>query len=245
MAGAAGTKPAENPGNGGNAQGDGNSGGVPQQSGVRLAPWAEQLPEELKGNPEIAGRLAKFTKVGDMAKAYLDLEGKPVGVTIPGAEASPEEAAAFWEKAGKPKNAEGYAFAKDPDAGPFAKMAHESNLTDAQARAVYTRLKALGEAQMQAAQQQQKQAFVETEAKLKEEYGSKYPEKIEYLKRGLQAAGPQVGDLLRNAGIAGHPDIVRTFILFGEMTSESGGARGGGAAQLKSIMEGGGFAYEN
>jgi hypothetical protein len=42
MAGAAGAKPAENPGTGGNAQGDGTAGGG--QEGVKLAPWTEQLP---------------------------------------------------------------------------------------------------------------------------------------------------------------------------------------------------------
>jgi hypothetical protein len=206
-----------------------------------LAPWTEQLPEDLRGNPEYAGKLARFAKVGDMAKAYLDLAGKGAG--IPGQEATAEEAAAFWEKAGKPKGAEGYSFAKEQDAGPFAKIAHASNLTEVQAQAVYTQLKALGEQQVQALQQQRVAAFAETERALKEEYGSRYPEKIEYLKRGLQAAGAPVGALLQEAGIAGHPDIVRAFILFGEMTSESGGAKGSGATQLKSIMEGGGFAY--
>ena len=243
MAGATGAKPAEKTETGGNAKGDGTAGGVSE--GAKLAPWTEQLPEELRGNPAHAGKLAQFARVGDMAKAWLDLEGKLAGAaTVPGADASPETVAAFWEKAGKPKAADGYSFAKEPDAAPFAKLAHESNLTEAQAQAVYSRLKAAGEQQAQALRQQQMAEYGETERKLKEEYGSRYPEKIEFLKRGLQTAGNSVGALLQNAGIAGHPDIVRAFIHFGEMTAESGGARGSGATQLKSIMEGGGFAYE-
>ncbi|MDR0597034.1 MAG: hypothetical protein LBG14_00825 [Treponema sp.] len=242
MAGATGTKPAENPETGGNAKGNETAGGG--TAGAKLAPWTEQLPEDLRGNPDHAGKLAQFAKVGDMAKAYLELEGKLSGAaTVPGADASPETVAAFWEKAGKPNSAEGYAFAKEPDAAPFAQLAHESNLTNDQAQAVYTRLKALGQQQAQALQQQQMAEYGETERALKEEYGSRYPEKIEFLKRGMQAAGPSVGALLQNAGVAGHPDIVRAFIRFGEMTAESGGARGTDATRLKSIMEGGGFAY--
>jgi hypothetical protein len=241
MAGASGTKPAENPDARGKPKGDESAG-----SGMKLAPWTEQLPEELRGNPAHAGKLAQFAKVGDMAKAYLDLEGKlAAGTAAPGADASPEEVAEFWEKAGKPKSAEGYALAKNPDAAPFAKMAHEANLTDSQAQAVYDKLKALGVRQAETLRQQQAAAYNETERLLKTEYGSRYPEKMEHLKRGIQAAGSSVGSLLQSAGIAGHPDIVRAFILFGEMTAESGGAKGSSATQLKSIMEGGGFAYEN
>ena len=242
MAGATGAKPAEKPETGENARGNGTAGGGTE--GAKLAPWTEQLPEELRGNPAHAGKLAQFARGGDMAKAWLDLEGKLAGAaTVPGADASPEAVAAFWEKAGKPKSADGYAFAKEPDAAPFAQLAHEANLTNDQAQTVYTRLKALGQQQAQALQQQQMAEYGETERALKEEYGSRYPEKIEFLKRGLQTAGPSVGALLQNAGIAGHPDIVRAFIQFGEMTAESGGARGSGATQLKSIKEGGGFAY--
>ncbi|MDR3191618.1 MAG: hypothetical protein LBT87_00980 [Treponema sp.] len=242
IAGAAGAKPAENPGTGGNAKGDGTAGSGSAGT-AKLAPWTEQLPEDLRGNPDYAGKLAQFAKVGDMAKAYLDLAGKDAGAAVPGKDATAEEAAAFWEKAGKPKDAAGYSFAGEEAAKPFAEIAHAANLTETQAQAVYARMKALGEQQLEAAKKQQVAAFAETETKLKEEFGSRYPEKIEYLKRGLQAAGGPVGTLLQQAGIAGHPDIVRAFILFGEMTSESGGAKGSGAARLKSIMEGGGFAY--
>jgi hypothetical protein len=230
MAGASDTKPAEKAGNGGDA------GGKPEEA--KVPAWHEQLPPELKGN---AG-LAEYQKVGDMAKALLDLKGK-AGVELPGDKSGPEELAAFWEKLGRPKAAGGYSFAKDENAEPFAKIAHASNLTEAQAQAVYTQMKALGEQQLQAVKQQQAAAYNETEQALKAEFGTRYPEKIEYLKRGLQAAGASVGSLLQQAGIAGHPDIVRAFILFGEMTSESGGARGSGATQLRSIMDGGGFAY--
>jgi hypothetical protein len=84
----------------------------------------------------------------------------------------------------------------------------------------------------------------ETAAALRKEYGAQYEPKIEHLTRGLATAGPNVGRLLTEAGLAANPEIVKTFIAFGAMTAESGSTRGGGEAQpLKSIFEGGGFDY--
>jgi hypothetical protein len=54
-----------------------------------------------------------------------------------------------------------------------------------------------------------------------------------------------VGAALQNAGIAGNPDIVRAFIRYGELTAESGGARGSGTTgPLKSVYEGAWWNYE-
>jgi hypothetical protein len=224
-------KPANEAGNGGAA------GGVPGEA--KVPAWHEQLPPELKGN---AG-LAEYPKVGDMAKALLDLKGK-AGVELPGEKAGPEELAAFWEKLGRPKEPGGYSFAKDAENAEIARMAHAAHLTESQAAALFREMKSFGTARMQQMQQAQTAELMETERTLKAEFGSRYAEKVEFLKRGLAAAGQNVGAVLQKAGIAGNPDIVRAFIRYGEMTAESGGARGGTTAgPLKSIYEGGGFDY--
>jgi hypothetical protein len=231
MAGASDTKPEVKAGDGGDA------GGKPGEA--KTPAWHEQLPPELKGN---AG-LAEYQKVGDLAKALLDLKGK-AGVNLPGENAGPEELAAFWEKMGRPKAPEDYSFAKDAENAGIAKMAHAANLTESQAAALLEQMKSFGTARMRAALDAQTAELAETERTLKAEFGSRYAEKVEFLKRGLAAAGRNVGAALQNAGIAGNPDIVRAFIRYGEMTAESGGARGGGTTgPLKSIYEGGGFDY--
>jgi hypothetical protein len=224
-------KPANEAGNGGDAGG--------KQTEAKAPVWHEQLPPELKGN---AG-LAEYQKVGDMAKALLDLKGK-AGVNLPGENASPEELAAFWEKLGRPKEAGAYSFARDKDNAEIARMAYAANLTEGQAAALFQQLKTFGTARIQEMRQAQTAELADTEQKLKAEFGSRYPEKVEFLKRGLAAAGPQVGAALQNAGIAGNPDIVRAFIRYGELTAESGGARGGSADRQKSLMEGGTFNYQ-
>ena len=237
-AGADGKKPADKP-----KEGDKNAGRNDPGSGdLKLSPWAEQLPAEYRNNPETAAKFAKFTKVGDMAKAWLELEGKPAGVVIPGKDASAEAVAEFWEKAGRPKAADGYSFAKDAEneGNTFAQAAFAANLTEAQAAAMLKNLHDIGAAKQKAYQEKMKQRNAETAAALAKEYGSKYAENMELLQRGLAAAGPNIAELLFAAGIAWEPDIIKAFVAFGKMTAESGFARGDGAgASLKSIEEGG------
>ena len=241
-AGAAGAQPKTEPKDGDKAAGE-----TQPDGGIKLAAWTEQLPPEIRGNPDTAARLAKFAKVGDMAKAFLELEGKAASGGVPGKDAAAEEVAAFWEKAGRPKTADGYAFAKDAEhaGAEFAAAAFNANLTAPQADAMFKALNGLAVQRLQASAQARQRQMKETAAALAAEYGSKYQEKVELLKRGVAAAGPNVGAILEQAGLAGNPEIVKAFIAFGEMTAESGASRGTGAGEpLKSITEGGTFEFK-
>ena len=239
----AGAKPAAKPGSGDTAAGGTGGGG-----GVKMAPWAEQLPAEMRDNPDLAAKLAKFQKLGDMAKAYLELEGLQAD-GIPGAEAAPEAAATFWEKAGKPKTAGEYSFARDTakQGDVLARAAFAANLTAAQADALFKGLGEIGDQRAGEAREALEREVKETAAALQKEYGSRYAEKMELLTRGLAAAGPNVAALLSGAGLGGKAEIVKAFIAFGQMTAESGGARGSlTGAPLKSVFEGATFEdYKN
>ena len=228
-------KPADKP-----DTGNTDAGGKQSESETKLAAWAEQLPPDMRTNAETAAKLAKFPKIGELAKAYLELDLKAASGFIPGKEATAEEVVQFWDKLGRPKKADGYAFAKNKDGSVFADAAFKANLTSVQADAMYKNLSELGNLQLKAAQEAQAQQLKTTVAELSTEYGSKYEAKMEFLKRGLAAAGPNIGNLLSQAGLAGNPEIIKAFIQFGEMTAESGSARGKGAGDsLKSIFEGG------
>jgi len=243
-AGADDKKPADKP-----KEGDKNAGRNDPGSGdLKLSPWAEQLPAEYRNNPETAAKFAKFAKVGDMAKAWLELEGKPAGVVIPGKDASAEAVAEFWEKLGRPKSADGYSFAKDAEneGGTFAEAAFAANLSEAQAAAMLKNLNAIGAAKQKAYQESMKQRNAETAAALAKEYGSKYKENMELLKRGLVAAGPNTAKLVTEAGLMFEPEIIKVFVAYGKATAESGFARGDGAgARMESILDGGSFEYRN
>ena len=248
FAGADGGKPADKPAN----SGDAAAGGTDNGSGIKndkpnLAPWTEQLPPELRDNSELAAKIAKFPKLGDMAKAYLELEGKAAGIAVPGKDATAEAVAEFWEKAGRPKAADGYSFAKDKEreGETFAQAAFGANLTEAQAAAMLKSLQEIGLSKAQAYKESIERRRSETAAALEKEYGSRYPEQIELLTRGLAAAGPNVAKLLAQAGLDGEPEIVKAFIAYGKATAESGAPRGGEAGEpIKSVLEGGSFDYE-
>ena len=244
-AGTDGPKPAVKP-EGKNTAGGKNTGS--DQFKIQLAPWTEQLSQEMRDNPEIAAKFAKFAKIPELAKAYLDLESKAGGVTIPGKDASAEAVAQFWEKAGRPKEADGYSFAKDKASygAEFAQTAFAANLTETQAAAMLKGLQELGARNQLAYQENLKRKQTEAVIALEKEYGSKYKENMEYLTRGLTAAGPNVAKLLAGAGLAGEPEIIKAFIAFGQITTESGFAKGGDAgASLKSILNGGTFDYKD
>jgi len=249
FAGTDGQKPAAKP-EGNNAAGGKETGSdvkspkadTPKVETLKLAPWTEQLKQDMRDNPEIAAKFAKFGSIPDFAKAYLELEGKSGGIVLPGKDATAEAVAEFWEKAGRPKTADGYSFAKDKnsDNATYATAAFAANLTETQAAAMLKGLQEIGTLNQKALHDRLQQKQTDTVAALEKEYGSKYKENMEMLKRGLTAAGPNIAKLLSGAGLSAEPEIIKAFIAYGKMTAESGFSKGGGAgASLKSIEDGG------
>lgn len=252
MGGMQGAEPTKKPaGNGGdNGAGnkpnaDGNDGGKDAQNPA----WMEQIGDITK-DAAAAEKLKKFGKVGDLAKTYLELEGKlGNSITKPGENASAEEIENFYRGLGKPESADKYSIEGD-DAKMFREMAFKNNLTDAQAKSLYQSLKEVGTSAMKNAAEQQKAAFEaqahETQAALQKEYGKDYPVKVEMLKRGIAAYGGQsLGAKLQNAGLLGDYEVVKMFINLGEMSAEAGspGNTSGKADDYKSIGEGGAFSF--
>lgn len=213
------------------------------ESEVKHPAWMAQL-----GNIEAdkAEKLSKFEKIGDLAKNYLELEGKLGNSLVkPGEGASAEEVEAFYRALGKPESADKYTI-EGENTDLFRKMAYDNNLTDEQAKAVFQSLKEVGQDFVE----QQKTAFVqqakETQAVLQKEYGKEYDTKIVMLKRGIAAyGGPQMGAKLQAAGLLGDYDIVKMFINLGEMSAEAG-SPGNGKAKAegyKSIQQGGFLSF--
>lgn len=228
----------------GTAGGDNGTGSNDSSSGnskseVHHPAWMAQL-----GNIEAdkAEKLSKFEKIGDLAKNYLELEGKLGNSLVkPGEGASAEEVDAFYRALGKPESADKYSI-EGENTDLFRKMAYENNLTDEQAKAIFQSLKEVG----QNAVEQQKALFAkqaaDTQKALQAEYGKDYPTKIEMLKRGVATyGGEKVGAKLQQAGLLADQDVVKMFILLGEQSQEAGspGNGNGKADGYKSIAEGG------
>lgn len=154
-----------NLGDGGN--GDQGNGGAPA--------WMAQLPGELQGNE----RFTSFGTIGDMGKAFLELEGKSKdALFIPGENATDEERAAFYTRLGRPESADKYSITRPEDvpetlynedmAAAIKAISFKSNMTDAQAQVfnaeVATLFKQAAELQQQqeTEKQQQEQQALET-----------------------------------------------------------------------------------
>ena len=213
------------------------------ESEAKHPAWMAQL-----GNIEAdkAEKLSKFEKIGDLAKNYLELEGKLGNSLVkPGEGASAEEVEAFYRQLGKPESADKYSI-EGENTELFRKLAYENNLTDEQAKALYQSLHEVGTNALE----QQKAAFVkqaaDTQKALQAEYGKDYPTKIEMLKRGVATyGGKEVADALQQAGLLANQHIVKMFILLGEQSQEAG-SPGNGKAKAegyKSIQQGGFLSF--
>lgn len=212
MTGDTGTKPDAKPAAGGE-KAEGSSDGNAQ-----VPAWMSQLPDELKSSAV----LAKFGKLGDLAKAYQELAAKADGaLQLPAKDAKPEDVQAFYEKLGQPKTAAEYEITGE-NADMFRAIAYNSHLTQSQAKSMYEAIVKVGTDAVAKRQQQMKTQYAETEAALKEEYGTHYQEKLELLTRGMRAYGNgAIQQKLQSAGLSFDPDIVRMFIRIGELTSEA------------------------
>ena len=195
------TKPSDNGGDKGRGQSASDNGNG-SEGQLQQPKWFSQIGDITKDAAK-AEKLAKFEKLSDLANAYFELDGK-LGSSIvkPGKNASDEERESFYRD----------------EAKIFREMAYKNNLTDEQAKALYASLQEMGEtavAQRQIAYEQQTK---ETQAALAAEYGKKYPQKIELLKRGLKAYGGEaIANKLMAANLLGDIDVVKLFIHLGEM----------------------------
>ena len=242
MNGMQGAKPTSEPGGNGGDNGAGNTQPAGNDNGgkAQRPAWMEQIGDITK-DEGAAEKLAKFAKVSDLGKAYLELEGK-LGNSIvkPGENASAEEIETFYKKLGKPESADKYSIEGD-EAKVFRELAFKNNLTDTQAKALFQSLKEVGQNVLE----QQKVAF-ETQAALRKEYGNNYNTKIEMLKRGVATyGGPKMAAKLQASGLLADYEIVKMFINLGEMSAEAGspGNTNGKTDDYKSIGEGGTFSF--
>lgn len=240
-------EPGEEPtnnGSGDNSKGS-ETGTQTNDQGENKPAWTSQLLKEISGNADYMKRLTKFENISDLAKSYAELEGKlGNSLTKPGKDATAEEVNAFYEKLGKPKDANGYSV-NDEQAGALKQLAYENNLTDEQLTGLYEGLKKIGLQSAENMQAARQRLLKETDEALHKEYGNKYSEKIALMQRGIKNyGGVELGTMLDNAGVLYHPAIVKLFIQLGELSAEAGtvsrGA-GGGNDGYKTAAEGGYF----
>lgn len=189
--------------------------------------WTAQLPGDLKDSAS----LTKFSNLGDLGKAYVELEGRlGKSVVLPGEEASEEERAEFLKKIGRPETPEGYTLklpeSADPEAMKALKQAaFEAGMTDTQfGRFVVSQagmfLKKTA-ADTEVAKAAAIEAAKEATKVLKSEWGNDFDDNFKVIGRFVTENGGD--DLLakfRKAGLASDPDVAKLLFKAGKQAIE-------------------------
>lgn len=192
--------------------------------------WLETLPEPLRAEKS----LATFKDVGALAQSYVETK-KLVGsktegmVKVPGADAKPDEVAAFHRALGVPESPDKYAIQRPEIAlqggwseqavKDFLAVAHKAGMTQAHVQAAIS-FYGQWEAQKLAEAQRQAQA---TMATLRQEMGPNYDANLGRANRAVQQFGGQeLIDYLAQSGLGRHPAMVKTFVNIANAMVESG-----------------------
>jgi hypothetical protein len=214
---------------------------------VKLAAWTQQVPKEIRENPELARELASFEKLEDLVKAHFDLRKQ---YAVPGKDAKPEDVAAFWKRLGYPEKPEGYTLATDKSAKAFLAAAHAARLTDEQASGLWKEVSQNQAQLLSSRQEAQRAELAATLDGLKKEYGEQFNYAVELFDRAVGNTGTKNSPLMNRllqAGVLGDAAVIKAFIALGEANQESGSPRGGGreGQPQKSVTEGGWYPYNN
>jgi len=172
-----------------------------------------QRPEfaEFKG-------IDRFKTVPDLVKSYRHLEtlkGTPGdAVIVPGADATPEQRAAYHKAIGVPETPDAYALKPeqlpegiewhDGRGKAFAEFAHKQGMTQAQAAAVVAFQLEQEQATRGDAQAAYQNLLANREAELKKEWGSAYNHKLMVAKQVVSSLGFDPGD----AELFGNPKVL-------------------------------------
>lgn len=156
--------------------------------------WQNQLPDTFK---DYRATLANYKSFDALTKALIDSKTAAMakaGLKVPGADAKPEEIAAFRKELGVPDTEDGYGF-KAPDKAElkqyynedgvklFAKQAKELGLTPAQAQSlVNSHVEAAYKAD-QIAEEAGKKFFADQDKALRDLWANKYDENMLDAKR--------------------------------------------------------------
>jgi len=191
--------------------------------------WRNALPEDIRGE-ECWDVVTDF---GNMAKQFVN-QRKAIGkdkVVLPGANATPEEKAAFYDSIGRPQTPADYKVDVPEEMAEFytpevvaeqAKLAHEIGATNEQF-AAYMQKSMERDAQL--LQQQvdaQKQAVQSAEDSLRKEFGAAYDQRIHVANRLVSEALPnEESQMAFIEKFGSDPDFIRFASVVGSRLVES------------------------
>lgn len=216
-----------------------------EKSTPELPGWSAAATKALKADPRFIAYASKFKSFDDAVKSALDLEQKMgTMVAIPGKDASDEERTAFLLKRGVPEKPEGYVLPKDAKVynkaqeQDFRELAHKLHLDQDDALALYEQTTAAIKATAEGLLKQRAEAKTQCDGVLRKEWGAKYDEYRETMRRGLARFGSkQLADYLDKSGAGNQPEIVKLFYELGRISKEDTAPAGRPGAGTKSTAD--------
>ena len=194
------------------------------------ASWRDTLPDDLKADKS----LESFKDVAGLAKSFIETK-KMVGArsAVPGADAKPEDVAAFRKALGVPDAPEGYALKRpeiaavlgwdDKAEAGFKAAAHKAGMTPVAAQAAVDYYASMLQTQHDAARAMEREAG----AALRTQWGANYDANLGIANRALsQYGGDDLVEFLHTSKLGADPRMVQAWAKVGADLMESGFIRG-------------------
>lgn len=197
---------------------------------VQQTPFVETLPEEFRAEPS----LKDIKDLPGLVKSFVHAQrmiGSGDRVTIPSAEAKPEEMDAFWNRLGRPEKPEGYQFnavkeeamykPSDDDRAWFSKTAHALGLSAKQASALFDAYVEKNDGVMVLSNQEAEKSLAAAEVALRKDWGAFYSDRLAVAKQAItKVAGPEFADFLNDTGLGNHPALAKAFYKIASLLGE-------------------------
>jgi hypothetical protein len=201
-------------------------GSLPLQESNPLAFDPGALPDELRYEPS----LQNFDSVDKLAKSYIHAR-KMIGADPDGMIQLPKEGDEdswnqFYNKIGRPESPDQYDFElgdgeQADDVADFKNVAHQLGLTNDQAGAILGIYNQLAEGEIAQEDEEFDQMNVEYLQEIQQEWGDDFNKNAELARRGFNSfASEGAVEVLRETGLANHPEILKTFARIGQAFSE-------------------------
>lgn len=212
---------------------DGGQGAAAPASGAPAGnqDWRQSLPEDLRAEKVFESIKGKdWGEAGPiLAKNYVHAQ-RMIGsdkLVLPNERSTPEEIAAFRSKLGVPAKPEEYTF-KLPEGltedkldkarvDLWRKELHEAGIPKQAAERLLTKYLSEEHGATQAAQAARVKEMEQYELAIKQEFGVKFDEKVNFARLALREFGnDNIVQLLETTGLGSHPEVVKLFASIGE-----------------------------
>lgn len=228
-------------GDAGQAQGSGAAGGAGNQAPTD---WRTSLPDDLRSEKVFESIKGKdWAEAGPLlAKNYLHAQ-KLVGadkLIVPGPTATQEEKDTFYTKLGRPSKPEEYGY-KLPEGltedrldktfiDGWRKELFEAGVPKATAERIMTKYLADEHGRVQSKEQSRVQELQQNELAIKQEFGVKFDEKVNFARLALREFGNEgLTGLLEQSGLGSNPEVVKFFAKIGEGLADHRAVSGQGS----------------